>query len=119
MSIGAKVARELGATIDAPQLVECVKVALQRFLNDCAGAGMKLPLSITLLDSDGDIIRDFVMEKSGRATLGRTSDAYGLFTQPFTVVGVDADTRIAVMKIVARSTDEHVSLDRNETEILN
>jgi hypothetical protein len=106
-------------SIDDPQIIAAFALALQNFISSCAREGMKLPLSVTIADSDGDIVREFVLEKSGRKTLGHTSNFYSHFTAPFTFVAIDAESHVAVMKFVARSVENAVIPEQSETQIVH
>jgi hypothetical protein len=105
MSITKEAARQCEAQNDRPEMLAAVKHGLQTFLNSMAASGFELPLEISLHDSDGDVLREFRVEKGGRIVMGNSADATALYVFPLVAVAQDAKGRIAVLKLDAQGTE--------------
>jgi hypothetical protein len=111
MSITKETARQCQSPTDDPRLLAIVQLALQRFLNSLAVEGFLLPMQISVHDSDGDILREFRVERGGKIVLGQTADAAAMYVWPLTAVAIDAGGRVAILKLAARGSDEAVAPD--------
>lgn len=119
MSVTQAQAKELGCSTDRPELLAAVQFALQGFLNQMAAEGFKLPLEISLHDSDGDTLRDFTVERGGKITLRHTTDALALYVWPLAAIATDPSGRIAVMRLEVAESDPDAVVTDTKVEFLN
>jgi hypothetical protein len=97
--ISKEQANKQHVAVDAPEVMELLKQALNQFLTAAREQGFEAPLDVTVRDTDGDILREFTIERSGKLVKGRTSDANKLFVHPLTLFLQDAKGRCAILRV--------------------
>jgi hypothetical protein len=112
MAITKKQANENEVEVDAPDVLELLKQALNEFLTAARSEGFEAPLDVVVRDSDGDVLREFTIERSGKIAKGKTADPTKLFLLPLTLFLTDVRGRIARLRVGATRAIE-------STEFLN
>lgn len=112
-------ARQCEGPVDHPALHAVVRSGLQTFMNSMAEAGFNLPLDISLFDAHGDLLRDFVMERNGRAVNGKSDDANALFVFPLVAIARDPSGRTAILHIHARGIERDAITSETKIEYVN
>jgi len=108
MAITKAEATAQGVITDNPELLTILKDALGQFLVAAHAHGFVAPIDFTIRDADGDTLREFRVEPDGKAVAGRTDAEEKLFFVPLTIFAVDANGRVARMKIDATQMVEPV-----------
>jgi len=108
MALTKEEAAKKEATVDSPALLMILKDALGQFLVAAHEHKFQTPLQITMRDSDGDVLREFTIEPTGKISQGRTDDAEKLFLLPLVLFCIDATGRVARLRISATQVIEQV-----------
>jgi hypothetical protein len=111
MSISREAARQCEGHTDRPELHAAIQSGLQKFMNDMAREGFKLPLEVCLIDAHGDLLREFTVQSGGKKVLGHSSNKAALFVFPLTAVAQDGTGRIAVLHLATQDVFEVVKPD--------
>ena len=88
------------ANLDRPDVLELIWKGLQQFLFALAANDFRVPITISLKDADGDLVRDFVV--TGRLKIlpdARTAGADRAYVLPLNAKAVDVNGRTAVLKL--------------------